>query len=72
MVINMSRKGNAPDNAVVASFFGSRHARNVLALPSISLTNTPDARSLSTWKSTLTGKDAIRAWAMSVHSRMSK
>ena len=72
MVVSMSRKGNCWDNAVMASFFGSRHARNASAGASIPLMNTPDARSLSTWKSIIIGKDVIRALGMSVHSRMNR
>src|SRR5262245_57445489 len=64
MMVSMSRKGNCWDNAAMESFFGSRHARNVWAPPSIHLMNKLAERFLSIWKFTITEDDGIRRWDM--------
>ena len=59
-VVSMSRKGNCWDNAVMESFFGSRHAKSVLAPRSTPPKSRPGKRCLSIWRCTIIDNEDIQ------------
>src|SRR5258708_30211965 len=72
MIVSMSRKGNCWDNAVMESFFGSRHARSAWGVRSIRLMSKPGSRSSSTWKPTTISRGVIQRLDISARSPMNR